>query len=140
MLEAIGFGWIGDKEHRSQLPFGDCFINRFLRLELEELAELPDFFRQRHLLKQRVSSLAHGLIVRRRDARTLRESERSASNGDYYRSDENSPRDHCGRSVGDYRFHVRPLKRTGHPIGIVRCEASRKNAAREKAGTSGEMK
>src|SRR5882762_9965407 len=88
MLEAVDFRRIGDEEQRSRMPAGYGLIDFLHLAKIEKLAELPNLFLQRHLLKQRVNALAHNPVIGPWTRRTLADSERQR--GDNQCADEKS--------------------------------------------------
>jgi len=77
VLEAVDFSGIGDEEKRSQLTIRNGVVDGFLFAEIEELAELADFFFQGHLFEKQVGVLAYCRVIGRSSGGSLTERERS---------------------------------------------------------------
>lgn len=77
MLEAVDFGGIGNKEQRAELPFRHSVVDGLILAEIEELAELTDFFVESHLFEERIDALMNCGVIGTRAGRSLRKGARN---------------------------------------------------------------
>jgi hypothetical protein len=75
MLEAVDFGRIGDEKQRPELALRNGVVSGLLFAEIEELAELADFFVEGHLFEERVGTFADSSVIGRSAGGRLGESE-----------------------------------------------------------------
>jgi len=83
VLEAVDFGGIGDEEQRAQLAFRYGVVGGLLFAEIEELAELADFFVESHLSEESIGALTDCRVIERSSGGgSLRKSERNDCEGE----------------------------------------------------------